>query len=178
MQLWGSGEMPRPKPGPPAADLQWPPPSVKTTGTFDPKTAQLIRTLEGGAENIYSIGFSPDGSKLVSGGRKHIAEFWDVATGELRGSCLAPTDVVWDVAVSPVGTLVAMGSRDFNVYLWNMAEGQIVAELTGHTSEVRSVAFSPDGATVASGSIDQAVPFLGNVGWSQFKFGYWIQSPG
>ena len=105
-------------------------------------------------------GFSPDGTRLVSGFQDGTVRLWDVATQTEVAVLEGHTDQVTSVSFSPDGATLASsgGWDDPTVRLWDTATQAQVAMLRGHTGEVRSVAFSsPDGATLASGSSDRTV---------------------
>ena len=82
-----------------------------------------------------SVAFSPDGTRIVSGGDDNTVRLWDAATGQPVGQPLTGhTDAVYSVAFSPDGTRIVSGSDDGTVRLWDAATGQPVGQpLTGHT---------------------------------------------
>ena len=96
---------------------------------------------------MYSVAFSPDGQRIVSGSDDSTVRVWDAATGQPVGQPLTGhTGAVTSVAFSPDGKRIVSGSCDKTVRLWDADTGQPVGEpLTGHTDAVSSVAFSPDG---------------------------------
>uniref|UniRef100_UPI002FCD22DB nSTAND1 domain-containing NTPase n=1 Tax=Nocardia terpenica TaxID=455432 RepID=UPI002FCD22DB len=102
---------------------------------------------------VESVAFSPDGTRVVSGGYDNVLRLWDAATGQPIGAPLTGhTDIIEDVAFSPDGTRIASGSKDGTIRLWDAATGRpIGAPLTGHTGPVDGVAFSPDGTRIVSG---------------------------
>ena len=102
----------------------------------------LERTLKGHTDNVWSVTFSPDGTRIASGS-------WD------KTVCILDY-AVDSVAFSPDGTRLASGS-DNTVCLWDATTGEVLQTLEGHTGQVESVAFSPDGARLASASDDGTV---------------------
>jgi WD40 repeat protein len=119
-----------------------------------------------GHENwVNSVAFSPDGTRLVSGGGAgaHPLMLWDV-TNPSAPTRLATLDGKFDyvssVAFSPDGKHVASAVNDNTILLWdisNPAAPAVVSTLSGHTDLVNSIAFSPDGNKLVSGSDDKSV---------------------
>ena len=126
--------------------------------TVLPEAFNLIKIAEAPSA-VWSVAFSPDGARIVSGSLDKTLRLWDANTGQPIGAPLTGhTDMVDSVAFSPDGRRIASGSDDKTVRLWDADTGQpIGAPLTGHTDEVWGVAFSPDGRRIASGSADKTV---------------------
>lgn len=107
---------------------------------------------------VTTLSFSPDGSRLASGGNEPTVRIWDAATGKQSGPDLtgAESDIN-AVAFSPDGEQLAAGGKDRQVRVWSAETGDPIGEpLGGHKIGVKSVAFSPDGRHLASGD-DEAV---------------------
>ena len=100
---------------------------------------------------IWSVDFNPDNSKVVSGGDIRI---WNSENGDLTNrlwhTCLS-------VEFSPDNSKIVSGSgtRD-NVMLWNAETGGLIWE-GEHENNVNSVKFSQDNSKVVSGSSDYTV---------------------
>jgi len=113
--------------------------------------------LEGHANQITRIVFSPDGATLASASSDRTIRLWDVATGAHKHTLSGHQSYIYSVAFSPDRLTLASGSENGRIRLWNVTTGQYRVTLEGHKDVVRSVAFSPDGKTLASGSSDRTI---------------------
>ncbi|RYO99933.1 hypothetical protein DL765_010917 [Monosporascus sp. GIB2] len=116
-----------------------------------------LSTLEGHCNDVYSVAFSPDGSRLASGSSDRTVKVWDAATGACLSTFEGHCSEVYSVAFSPDSNRVASGSVDQTVKVWDAATGACLSTLEGHGGLVESVAFSPDGSRLASGSRDGTI---------------------
>jgi RNA polymerase sigma factor (sigma-70 family) len=104
-----------------------------------------------------SLAFSPDGSKLASGGASHNSvRVWDVTLGKEFNTYTTNSREYFCLAYSPDGKTLATGCADKTVTLW-YPNGDKTTILAGHAGGVFSVAFSPDGKLLASGSDDKTI---------------------
>ena len=113
--------------------------------------------LEGHTDLVGSVGFSPDGRRIVSGSSDKSVRVWDSSTGEVQNVLEGHAHSVWSVGFSPDGRRIVSGSWDKSVRVWDSSTGEVQNVLEGHTDSVHSVAFSPDGRHIVSGSQDKSV---------------------
>ncbi len=113
-------------------------------------------TLEGHADGVVSVEYSPSGELLASASYDNTIRLWDAATRDLIAT-LHHDARVHSASFSPDGRLLASASEDRTVKLWDMANRELVATLEGHKDGVDLVRFSPDGKYLASSSWDRAV---------------------
>ncbi|EGN94653.1 hypothetical protein SERLA73DRAFT_114096 [Serpula lacrymans var. lacrymans S7.3] len=125
-------------------DKQWPP---------------LLNILRSHTNWVSSVGFSPDGTKVVSGSDDNTVRTWDATSSQLMASPFqGHSHWVSSVGFSADGTKVVSGSWDKTVRIWNATSGQLAAgPFHGHSDYITSVGFSPDGIKVVSGSFDNTV---------------------
>jgi len=115
-----------------------------------------IHTLNGHTDQVFSVAFNDDGTKVVSGSEDKTIKVWNVATGEMEQTLNGHTATVCSVAFNDDGTKVVSGSEDNTIKVWNVATGEMEQTLNGHTDQVFSVAFN-DGTKVVSGSLDNTI---------------------
>ncbi|KAJ7127619.1 WD40-repeat-containing domain protein [Mycena epipterygia] len=140
----------------------------------------IQKILRGHENEVHSVDFSPDGSRIASGSMGWAVHVWDAETGMLvAGPFEGHTDEVASVNFSPDGSRIVSGLHDNTVRVWDAQTGALVAgPFQGHTGEVNSVNFSSDGGRITSGSDDKTVqiwnaytgarvagPFEGHTNW-------------
>ncbi|MFN7305244.1 MAG: WD40 repeat domain-containing protein, partial [Acetobacteraceae bacterium] len=104
--------------------------------------AELMRLL-GHEDAVFSVGFSPDGARLVSGGRDGTLRIWDAASGSLLTTLTGHEVWFRSVSFSPDGARLVSGGSDRTLRLWDATSGALLASLRGHERPVFSVRFSP-----------------------------------
>lgn len=97
-----------------------------------------ISPLEGHTGPIRAAAFSPDASRIVSGGDDRVGRLWDTLTGELRGELKGHTGAIVSVAYSGDGTRVVTASEDRTARVWDAAgKSVMVLQVTPHSFATR-----------------------------------------
>ncbi|MGE5193408.1 MAG: WD40 repeat domain-containing protein [Deltaproteobacteria bacterium] len=109
------------------------------------------RILEGHTGSVLAVGFSPDGTVLVTGSRDHTIKLWGARTGHLDRTLSEHAGDVYAVVFSPKGDWLASSSKDTSIKFWDAQTGKLLRTLTGHTGRIEPLAFSPDGNILATG---------------------------
>ena len=124
----------------------------KAVDVWDISGKRLL-TLSGFSDEVDSVVFSPDDSKLLTASA-NTAILWDVATGNKLVEFNGHEDSVTEAIFSPDGRTVATASSDGTAKVWNAETGEELLTLTGHQTELSGVAFSPDGSRIATIDFD------------------------
>jgi WD40 repeat protein/DNA-directed RNA polymerase subunit RPC12/RpoP len=99
---------------------------------------------------VQGLAWSPDGTKLVTGGRDHEAVLWNPVTAQPTARLQGHTGTIMSVAFSPNGLMVATASLDKTSRVWAV-DGGVVLKTLPHDDCVEAVAWRPDGTRLATG---------------------------
>ncbi|KAG2342512.1 hypothetical protein BDR05DRAFT_1060241 [Suillus weaverae] len=123
---------------------------------LNPGTMERVASLEGHMSFNSPLAWTPDGTRLLSGGDSTIRE-WDPSTWQQVGHpWQGHYNHIYAIAIHPAGTLVASGSSDNQVRLWRLSDRRTIA-IFQHSSPPKSVTFSTDGKHILSGGQDNRI---------------------
>ncbi|KAG2066418.1 WD40 repeat-like protein [Suillus decipiens] len=119
-----------------------------------------LRTTVGGEFN-YSLAWTRDGSRLISGGsgadptiREYdtTSEYWQEVGNPWKGHFKD----IHAISLNSSGTLLASASHDNHVRLWRRSDQRAIA-IFKHSREVNCVTFSADDKHILSGGVDKKI---------------------
>jgi hypothetical protein len=113
------------------------------------------RTFE--EREVYTISWSPDGSKIVLGKLDSTILIFDFEKDECINGFLEHQGLVSSVDWSSDGTKIVSGSWDHTIKIWNPDGSECAGTLEGHDNLVTSVQWSPDSKKIVSGSADHTI---------------------
>ncbi len=132
-------------------------PSGHRIRLWDAATGRKRLELPDKDKTVDALALSPDGLRLVTGGRDRIANVYDTRTGQQVGKLVGHSDSVRAVVFDPTGKRIATGSLDGSVRVWDAATLSELLAFRQHAGPVQAVVFRPDGESVASASTDQTI---------------------
>jgi WD40 repeat protein len=97
------------------ASLDW----DQAVKLWDQGTGQEVLNLQGHAELIINVAFSPDGKRIASAGTDHSVKIWDAETGQETLTLKGHNDRVVKVIFSPDGNLLVSASQDGTIRVWD-----------------------------------------------------------
>ncbi len=111
-------------------------------------------------DRVSSLGWSPDGSKIVSASMQN-GLLWDTQTGEVLHRFSHNPGPLLSARWSPDGTRIATGGLDSIVLFWDVASGAILGGINmPYAPEVNPIIYvnwSPNGSLIATASADRIV---------------------
>jgi hypothetical protein len=116
---------------------------------WDPGSGKLLSSFRHLAW-VYSVVFSPDGTRLLSGSEDHTMRLWDIASGRLIRTFEGHSGSIQSVGFSKDGLRVLSASKDTTLKVWNTESGKLLITLLIGRND-QWLAISRDGFFAASG---------------------------
>ncbi|OQR79441.1 WD repeat-containing protein 3-like [Tropilaelaps mercedesae] len=135
---------------------------------FDLAAGELTETIDAHQGSCWSLCFTPDKKKLVSGGADKMVKFWDVEIDKearkftLRlARCLEMPEEILCAKISPNGKLLAISLGDNTIKVFFVDTLKFFLSLYGHQYPVLCMDISDDSNLLISGSSDRNVKIWG-----------------
>lgn len=116
---------------------------------WDARTGELVRTLSGHTEDLNSVAFSFDGTRLVTTGDDDRAIVWDTTSGE-RLLDVEIGDGAGGASFGPDGDRLVAPGPDGDVRILDASTGAEIMAFGGADGPYCTSTFSPDGERVAA----------------------------
>ncbi len=101
----------------------------KTVQVWEVSSGRLLRTYSGHSDLVWTLAWSPDGSRIASGSWDKTVQVWEVSSGRLLRTYSGHSDWVYTLAWSPDGSRIASGSDDKTVQVWEVSSGRLCAPI-------------------------------------------------
>jgi len=123
---------------------------------------EALKPLEGMADRVLCVDYSPDGRKIAVGGgvpsRSGELKIFDSATATVAKDLESVhSDTVLGVRFSPDGLFLASCAADKFAKITRLFDYKTLRPLEGHTNHVLGVDWKPDGKQLATAGADQAL---------------------
>jgi len=113
----------------------------------------VLGPIKTGHDYVYAVIYSPDTTKIATGGYgENALKIWDAKTGNLL-STIRHDSMVWSLAWTSDQKKLIAGSLS-SIRIFDTATWQQIAILKGHTQGVRSLSLFQNDRLLASGSWD------------------------
>ncbi len=107
---------------------------------------------------VTSLKFSPNGRRLIAGGKSGSLSLWDVSSRRLIGRTEAHTrTTVGSVEFSPDGRQIATAGGDQTLVIWDAERLEPLRVLRGYIDQVRQVSWTPDGQGLVSTTLGAGI---------------------
>jgi WD40 repeat protein len=117
---------------------------------WDAQARERFVTYTDYPDTIFSARWSPDGTKIASGGHDQTVQVWKANTGRQLLTYQGHTADIFDVAWSPDGSVIASVSQDHTLQVWECLSGQLrYQQLSAWNRPMLKAAWSPDGTYLA-----------------------------
>jgi WD40 repeat protein/serine/threonine protein kinase len=124
---------------------------------WDIAAGKRVQIIHGHEDEVLSLAYSKDGSRLLSSSYDKTARLWDTTTGKEVRTFSGHTWWVWSASFSADEKQVVTAGHDGTAIVWEVASPKRSPAFTGHQGPVFSAAFSPDGKQVVSAGYDRRV---------------------
>jgi WD40 repeat protein len=109
---------------------------------FEVVSGKLLKNWTGlHNDAVLSLDFSPDGTRLASGGADRLAKITEIATGKQTAVLEGHTHHVLGVSFRVDGRVLASSGGDGIVLVWDVLAGERLKKIQGWSKEVTSIQF-------------------------------------
>lgn len=113
---------------------------------IDMKELKVKSEFQAHTGSVYAVKFSPDGKRLLSGGKDAHLNIWNMEHGawDMERSIPAHNFAIYSIVFSPDGKYFATASRDKTIKIWNAGSFEILTRINkenyeGHINSVNKL---------------------------------------
>ena len=109
----------------------------------------------GDSYGLFSVAFSPDGKRILTGHKDGNARLWDWITGQVVGTPMKHPDEVFDAQFTRDGRHIVTSVRHYPPQIWDVATGKPAAPVPQNVpagGEAESLAVAGDRVVVTAGN--------------------------
>jgi WD40 repeat protein len=109
---------------------------------------------------IHTLGYSTDGTRLLSAGHNSIVRLWDATSGKLIRAFGPHEGRVTSAVLTRDGKTLYSIDTDRKIHRWDVASGKLLGQWKGSSDQhhaTPNVAVAPDGKTIACGGERNAI---------------------
>ena len=121
---------------------------------IDLSSGKVIQVLHKSEDLCFAAHFSPDDTKLATGGADGTVRVFEVENWNELVVFSNHSDWVNHVAWHPDGKMVASASRDHTAKVFDISQKKRLSSYTGHDASIYAVQFHPESPDVFSGAGD------------------------
>ena len=120
---------------------------------------RILGPLKGHTSDVFTVVYSPDARRILSGSSDGSVTVWDSTTGEiLFGPVTAHSNIIRSISFHPSGESFVTGSDDETLTIWDANNFKpIHKNICVHSGWVSLVQYSPDGTLLLSASLDRTL---------------------
>jgi WD40 repeat protein len=118
---------------------------------------QVIQTLKGHSDFVYSVAFTHDGKRLVTSSKDRSIKIYSTETWQTERTLSGHNEEVLTIGVSADNYNVVSAGKEPQLRWWIMENGQNNRTQGGHSGTVNELVFSKDGSRIASVGQDRNV---------------------
>ncbi|MBQ5892490.1 MAG: WD40 repeat domain-containing protein [Bacteroidales bacterium] len=130
--------------------------------TYNAYTGEELNSYTVGHNTLYSISYSPDGTKILAPTKDGTIKILNANNGKCIITLYGHNSPVISASFSQDGSrIISTAINDRNIKIWNTNTGECLQTLYGHDDKIFSVKISPNGNYIVSSSKDGTIKLWG-----------------
>lgn len=118
---------------------------------------ELVRSIEGHTDAIYTSVLSPDGKLLATAGYDRTILLWSIEDASIVRTLTGHNGAIYDLDFDATGTVIVSASADETIKVWNVASGERLDTYGQCEAEQYAVRFDSDRNRVIAVGADRRV---------------------